>query len=52
MVPFIPIGIRLLLLLTIFRDDTPAYLDSQGQHDDARRVIEKIYTSDAVEEEL
>ena len=30
MVPFIPIGIRILLLLTVYTHDTPAYYASQG----------------------
>ena len=30
MVPFIAIGIRLLLLLTVFTYDSPSYLMTQG----------------------
>eukprot|EP00828_Plagiopyla_frontata_P018041 TRINITY_DN2321_c0_g1_i5.p1 TRINITY_DN2321_c0_g1~~TRINITY_DN2321_c0_g1_i5.p1 ORF type:complete len:388 (-),score=25.15 TRINITY_DN2321_c0_g1_i5:181-1344(-) len=52
MVPFIVIGIRLLGLLTCFTYETPHYLVTQGQNDEARKVIEKLYSSEVVEAEM
>jgi sugar porter (SP) family MFS transporter len=51
----IPAGaaiLRSLLLVTVFRFDTPKYLVSQSKEDEAREVLKKIYTDESASEQL
>lgn len=54
-IAYIPIGfsiLQILLMLTIYRYDTPVFLNQKKNHNDLKEFLGKIYTPYVVQEKI